>query len=366
MMVWLHSGGFFRGNGNRGPHSPDFLIRHNVIIVSLNFRLGPYGFFCLNTPTVSGNQGLKDQVLALKWVQENIQSFGGDANQVTVFGGSSGSKSIHIHLLANNEKLFDRAIMQSGTLIPWRFAKPDNAQPLRVAERLGYETDNVEDALTFLASQNVHSVSEASHFLGISNFTGDRLPEARPCIENKFEGALITDSPLNIRSSKVRNMPIIIGYSSQEMLYKYGNVGAEVLDTYSFKDRLEPCLDVIDDKMVEEVKKFYIGDANVGVSVKEQILNFESDFNHNHPTERTIKRFLNDGAKAVYYYVFHYEGKRNYLKKAFKLNRTGACHGDELGYLFRSDFLSSVELTPEDQHMIDIITTMWTNFAKYG
>lgn len=366
VMLWIHGGAFIKGSGNRAQFAPDFLIRHNVIIISINYRLGPYGFFCLDTPTVSGNQGLKDQFLALKWINENIQSFGGDANKVTIFGESAGAWSIHLHLLSENEKLYDKAIIQSGALMGSRpLAKPDNTVPLRIAEQLGFETDNVEEALAFLAKQDTRLVTGASHELGISKYVGTVQPGTRPCKENEYDDALITDYPLNIRSNKVRNMPIIFGYNSQETLLKFGNSDADLFDTYSFKERLTSGLDLIDDELADLVKHFYVGDENIDVTLKEKILNFESDFGYNHPTERTIKQYINDGAKSIYYYVFHYEGDRNYVKLFQNINGTGATHGDELGYLFGSDLIKG-EPTPEDQQVIDGMTTMWTNFAKYG
>lgn len=90
VMVLIFGGGYLRGDAI--DHGPDFIIdRQNVILVTFNYRLGPLGFLSIGTPEYSGNMGLKDQVLALKWVQSNIRYFGGDTDSITVFGYSAGN-----------------------------------------------------------------------------------------------------------------------------------------------------------------------------------------------------------------------------------------------------------------------------------
>ena len=80
VLVWIHGGGFTSGAGDW--YRPDFLLDFNLVVVSINYRLGALGFLSLDIPTMSGNQGLRDQALALKWVQDNISAFGGDPKRV--------------------------------------------------------------------------------------------------------------------------------------------------------------------------------------------------------------------------------------------------------------------------------------------
>lgn len=90
VLVWFHGGGWNSGSGQTDLFGPDYLMQKDVILVTVNYRLGPVGFLSLNDPdlNVPGNAGLKDQTYALKWVQRNIGSFGGDASNVTIFGES--------------------------------------------------------------------------------------------------------------------------------------------------------------------------------------------------------------------------------------------------------------------------------------
>ena len=96
VMVWFHGGGFVTGQASM--YGPQHLLDKDVILVTVNYRLGPLGFFSLGTEQVPGNQGMWDQYEGLRWVQSNIASFGGDPNKVTIFGESAGGWSVTNHL----------------------------------------------------------------------------------------------------------------------------------------------------------------------------------------------------------------------------------------------------------------------------
>lgn len=91
VLFWIHGGAFFGGSGNDGLYGPDFLIDKRVILVTFNYRLGVLGFLSLELPEYSGNMGLKDVQLALKWTNKNIERFGGDRKRITIFGHSAGT-----------------------------------------------------------------------------------------------------------------------------------------------------------------------------------------------------------------------------------------------------------------------------------
>lgn len=93
VLFYIHGGGYVEGASDDVLNGADFIIEQQVILVTVNYRLGIFGFLSLNSPDYSGNMGLKDQQLALKWVKENIEHFGGDSDRITVFGHSAG-KSI--------------------------------------------------------------------------------------------------------------------------------------------------------------------------------------------------------------------------------------------------------------------------------
>ena len=115
VMIWIHGGGLMTGSGSLLDYDPVYLVNKNVAIVTINYRLGPFGFLSMGTDSVPGNAGFRDQVMAMKWVQENIADFGGNPDSVTIFGESAGALSASTHLLSPmSEGLFQRAILQSG------------------------------------------------------------------------------------------------------------------------------------------------------------------------------------------------------------------------------------------------------------
>lgn len=163
-MVWLHGGGFSFGSGNSFLYGPDYLVAEDIVLVTLNYRLGPLGFLTAG-PDAPGNQGLKDQVLALQWVRDNIAAFGGDPEQVTIFGESAGASSVQLLLLSPLAKgLFQRAISQSGSALnPWSMAASSGQRAARLAANLGYVgANNTEEILDFLRRVPAMKLVEAA------------------------------------------------------------------------------------------------------------------------------------------------------------------------------------------------------------
>ena len=120
VMVWIHGGGLVAGSGCQNAFNGSHLCRRDVVVVTINYRLAAFGFAHLDGPTngaipATGNEGLLDQVAALTWVRDNIKAFGGDQNNVTIFGESAGAWSVSCLLsMPSAEGLFHKAIAQSG------------------------------------------------------------------------------------------------------------------------------------------------------------------------------------------------------------------------------------------------------------
>jgi para-nitrobenzyl esterase len=124
VMVWIHGGGNFAGSTSIPVYDGESLARHGVIVVSTNYRLGTFGFLAHPELTkesphhVSGNYGLLDQILALRWVHENVTRFGGDPGNVTIFGESAGSLDVNVLMTSPLSRgLFQRVIRESGRAI---------------------------------------------------------------------------------------------------------------------------------------------------------------------------------------------------------------------------------------------------------
>ncbi|XP_036141339.1 esterase E4 isoform X3 [Monomorium pharaonis] len=173
VMVWVHGGGFFIGCGNaifNVEQYPDYIIEKDVVLVSLNYRLDVLGFLNLNDKVASGNQGLKDIVLALKWIQKNISKFGGDSENVTIFGESAGGAIVHCLALSPVTKgLFHKIIAQSGVATnPWVLTEWKNKttnKSFQLAEKLGKTTSDPKVAYEFLKTIDAKKLIENSYML---------------------------------------------------------------------------------------------------------------------------------------------------------------------------------------------------------
>lgn len=93
-MVWIFGGGFTIGDAKYSSYAPDFILDRNVVFVSINYRLGVFGFLSTGDLNCPGNWGLKDQILALHWIKRNIRNFGGNPDKISIVGQSAGSSSV--------------------------------------------------------------------------------------------------------------------------------------------------------------------------------------------------------------------------------------------------------------------------------
>lgn len=343
VMVFIHGGGFIEGNGNFRTMSAKYFLKNNVIFVTINYRLGPYGFLCLPELGYT-NQGLKDIVLALEWIKNNINNFGGNEDNILLFGHSAGSAAVEFLLLYNEEKVFDKIILQSINIASPYIAgeASDKVYITTVAEKLGIDTKNLktQDVMTQLSSINSDLLINITKGHGF-----------RPCID----GIFITKSP------KIVNMgdkSIMIGTTTKEIAFFYK--GEENRYIHKFKKDLDKGFVNLPQDAIDKVKDFYsTGD------LKENVINFGTDYVFNYPAERSMRFYVTNNA-TVYRYVFSHDGGRNYMKLRDNITEAGAVHADELGYLFDMDTLVSVPFNHEDSEVSAAMTEMWTNFAKYG
>ncbi|KAJ8706775.1 hypothetical protein PYW07_012853 [Mythimna separata] len=343
VMVYIHGGAFVEGNGGKKSYSPIFLVKHDVILVAINYRLGPYGNLCLPNTEYS-NQAFKDQNLALKWVKNNIRSFGGNTDNIVFFGHSSGSVSVNFHLLYDEDILFNKVILQSGSAVS-SFLNEATSMATFVKD-VGLDGENI-DVERFIQTVSAIDTNTVINITKFYNF--------RPCIDGEY----ITKSP---KMRNLQNMKLMIGGTSKEMLYFYPT--EDRYEKIDFVAELEKGVSISNmadrTEAIDTVKHFYLDNLKVN------IIDFVSDLAFNYPIERTVRYYVQNKC-TVYRYLFTYDGHRNYMKIRDNINAVGSTHGDELGYLFDMPLLEALgDITVEDQVIIDRMSLMWTNFAKYG
>ncbi|CAK1551638.1 unnamed protein product [Leptosia nina] len=352
VLIWIHGGIY--AEGSAGNYGPENLVKEGIVVVTINYRLGPYGFMCLDVPNVPGNQGLKDQYLALRWVRNHIRAFGGNPYNVTIAGQSAGAGSVLYHLYSKKEKLYSKVIVQSGTpQKPVSFAQADERAAVKIASHLGFDTNNTVQALDFLAN--------SSHVL-VARAAADLNLKLRPCKERAFDGVenFVDANPFTLSNErKVQNTPILIGQTSKEHYGSQAKNNDEYYKTDPFLDTIRDNFIIDEDQLVKAaklVRHFYIGDRAVSKDVVSELETFTSDFLYNHPLERTLVKLMDEKANPVYEYEFRYLGERDI---------DGAPHCEELKYLFQF-YDVVIEPTKENQLVINRMTKLWSNFVKYG
>ncbi|MEF3696041.1 carboxylesterase/lipase family protein, partial [Desulfolutivibrio sp.] len=230
VMVFFHGGAFLSGAGSLSLYAGEALVREGVVLVTVNYRLGALGFMAhpllsAESPRgVSGNYGLLDQQAALSWVQENIAAFGGDPDNVTVFGQSAGATSVLAHLVSPGAAgLFHKAILQSPVAPgafrplkqPARGTAPAEDIGRRIAARLGARlgTDPHSDILAALRAASADDVLAAAEALRPE--VG--LEVAGIVCSPTVDGVVVPDHPLTLFSQGRRHpAPLVIGTTANE------------------------------------------------------------------------------------------------------------------------------------------------------
>ncbi|XP_062123792.1 juvenile hormone esterase isoform X2 [Drosophila sulfurigaster albostrigata] len=388
VMVWLHGGGFSFGSGNSFLYGPDYLVAEDIVLVTLNYRLGPLGFLTAG-PDAPGNQGLKDQILALKWVRDNIEAFGGDPNQVTIFGESAGASSVQFLLLSPLAKgLFHRAISQSGSALnPWSMAASSSQRAARLAANLGYVgANNTEEILDFLrrvpamklveAAPTTLTAEDQRNNIGlpfvpvVEGYWNEDSQE-----ENYLEEPFLTQHPSEMYEEHNFNsdVPYMTGYNTHEaMLFirrlrKNPQLLGIIENDFG---RLVPHdLNVthVHDRVTREIRSFYLGNKHVGLESVDEMIALLTDLMFLQGIRRTARNHAKFGNAPVYMYRFSFDGALGLYKRMLGIPRPGVCHGDEMGYLFKFGFFNlSLDPKSMEVQVKNRMVRMWTNFAKYG
>ncbi|NP_001177297.1 antennal esterase precursor [Bombyx mori] len=360
VFVWFHGGGFKIGSA--GEYGGKHLTQHGIIVVTVNYRLGPYGFLCLDEE-VPGNQGLKDQVTALKWVQANIGDFGGDKSKVTIGGQSYGGGAVDLHMYSSDVKLFDKVIIQSGSMYAeGAFVKSDLNAAIKLSGQLGCSTNNTKDALKCLATRDSLTVVKAAKDIGL---------KLGACKEKTMNGSenFITQDPFHLDFVKRDDIAVLIGHNSNENFARFANQSEEFYERLAnvFREKFVNNFVLSEndlDQLSNNTQAFYLG-KNGSLTAKElkefnvQLSDFSSDFMLNYPVEWSIKNYLRKGLKKIYKYVFSYTGGSPFKD----VPGVGAYHTEELQYLFETEQQGNSD---EQQLLRKRMTSMWANFVKFG
>lgn len=272
VIVFMHGGGFYWGSNTNMLYNPKYLVKKNVVVVNINYRLGAFGFLCLRTKEAPGNIGIKDQLAALRWVQKNIAYFGGNPDSVTLFGESAGASSAIFLILSQAAKgLFHNVVVHSSSAnTPHIFDRSPIESAIQVANRLGYNTTDTNELFLIFRNSKADAIVTASYV----DSTNDAFAPytLMPCKEDPTvsENAIITKNPTELLESvkELSNISIIMGYNDKEGIMwakEYDKKGLKNLDnnfTLAIPRSLTFDSDEAKASFIKMIRKFYFNSSS--------------------------------------------------------------------------------------------------------
>lgn len=372
VMVYIHGGAFIMGGGASYFFGPNYLLENDVVLVTFNYRLGALGFLATNDKAAAGNMGIHDQIMVLKWVQKNIEKFGGDAGKVTIFGEDAGAASVTILAmspLANG--LFHGAITLSGNALCDQYMQNDpNEAAVELANRLECSSEKGEDIVNCLSRQTQQDIIKASNSMAMF-FSFPRW------FAPNVDGQLLPDTPENLLvQGKFAKVPFVVGQTKDEGAFFYrltlNSFNNGQYDDNFIDHKLPRILPVISNyntklyPITRQVRKKYF--VNVDLENEDEFrpkyVEFLTDLMYTRCTDRFAKLLANHSV-PTYQYLFDYRGQYSIVNLQGEQVDMGVAHGDDLQYIFSDIWGEDLSMSPTDTKFTrNIFTPMLTNFAK--
>jgi cholinesterase len=360
IFVWIHGGSWISGSG--GEYDPLMISAlSNVVSVTLNYRVGSFGFLHLSGTDAGGNQLLYDQSLAIKWINENAARFGGDQTRITITGHSAGSSSVSYQLLFKQTWPFYRnAILQSGVPDFDLFFTPSEAdqEAKSVAKAVGCTNVTNQNILTCLQSKT-------------DAFSLNKIALTRMTLPSVvYETALFTQEPeLLFRKGDFKKCNILTGYTSYEQLSLASDEitqtqisslknGDFALLKKIIKERLW-----ITTTQLNQVINFYVlpnKQNNPQVDYFVYYVNIVSDYEYKCPAH-VFSEDVSKSNRNIFTYLYDYRSSTSAWPVVFN----GAAHSDELEFVFGTPLFSKSDYGSDEKAFSEQIIQYWTNFVKY-
>ncbi len=345
VMFWIHGGGYFGGSASEPRHNGDFLPTKGVVLVTINYRLGVFGF--LDTEDLlkegngsAGNYGLMDMIAALHWVHTNIAKFGGDPENVTIFGESAGSFAVST-LMASPmaQGLFTKAIGESGAALGSGLGGNSAAAAAMAetawAQSLGTKT------LAELRAIPAETILSAAKKAGSLHFS--------PVVDGKVLTEPVTET---YAEGKQAHVPLLAGWNRDEG----GTEAAKGMTAAKWKEEAEK-------RFGDQAAAFLdVYPGNDDAQAERSAIDFGGDLFIAFGTWKWIEAQVKTGDAPVYRYHFELAAPPS------KFHRDSAAfHSDDIEYVFGTlDTRPGAVWRPEDRKLSEEMMSYWTNFAKTG
>ena len=358
VMVWIHGGAFNFGAGSLPEYDGKNLAQKGVVVVTINYRLGPLGFLVHpllsqeSAQATSGNYGLLDQIAALRWVQRNIAAFGGNPDQVTIFGQSAGSRSVSLQMISPLSRgLFHRAIAQSGgPIIGSEYLSPAfngdmanvSKMGLALVAKLG--SDKAPDVLASLRGKSAQEVLAAADCK--TSLFDDGLFFAPV-----FDGYVLPANPaVTYAKGQQHDVPIITGSTLNEGTLYLMNEKNLTLEKYNsfLKSRFAK-------HAASALAMFPVRNESEVAPAIDKILTVAA----NAEPARFVAQSMEIKKSKAYLFQFTRRPDTVLARK------TGVHHGAELAYVF-GNMTQADGYDELDRQISDKMMNYWVNFAKTG
>ncbi|XP_048578765.1 cholinesterase 1 [Nematostella vectensis] len=359
VIFYIHGGGFFAGTPIRDVTPGEFLPLRGIVLVTVQYRLGIFGFLTTGDAEAPGNAGLLDQVEALQWTKRNIFNFGGEPNNITIMGESAGGASVGLHLMSPLSKgLFQRAIAVSGVeFSPFALLPNDvvvNYVKKTVAEELECNFDSSSAMLECLREM-----------------PSSKLEPYFNLVKPIIDGFFLPDDPHRLREQgDFHRVPLLSGFVSHEgsFLLENARVKYTMEGMRNFAQhflRMEFYSNSMPDKVSLDALLFQYTpwlDKKDSNKIRKKMIEMLSDSFVIAPTHASLTLHSKHGAPT---YMFEFTHRSRRHKKPAWM---GVVHGDTTAYKFGVPLLSAQQhiYDEQDRNVSDMLVTMFVNFAKYG
>jgi len=357
VMFWIHGGSNANGAGSQPEFDGGNLAKKGVLVVTINYRLDVFGFLAHPELTKesgtnsSGNYGLLDQITALRWVQNNISTFGGDPKRVTVFGESAGAFDISLLMVSPlTEGLFARVIGQSGgALTPIPAFGP---KPLRIGE---------EEGLKFARALGANSITD------LRAMPAEELLKAaiKNPIVNGFgvvDGYVVPEHPAKIYAEgKQHDIPLLVGWNSDEGTYFAARLTTWGPDAPSYTDRVRAQFGDRADMALLHYPP--------GATPEEGQTSFAALFGDQiicYGAWAWAERASATSASPTYRYYFTRRPPGAPELSLYPLTAPGVYHSADYSYVWNNLQVRDWPWEGDDRRLADVMSSYWVNFAKTG
>jgi len=391
VIVFIHGGAFYLGSGDG--YGGARLLERDVVLVNFNYRLGPLGFFNLNTAEAPGNAAMYDMVMALNFVKKHISHFGGDPERITIAGQSAGSVSV-THLMASpltrDKNLFSGAIGMSGSaLLKWGTVSQEESvgASLQIARALGCTSNDLSAVASCMRGKTTSAIIKKLEDYQSNEKHEGRLgfAPAAPSIQSNPPAGVVPfmdESPEAIfeRHAEAK-VPLIMGSTRHDGSFVLGVVynqfikynGLQNNASFIKNQLVNKCLSAlgVDDPAISEALAVaYLGEARNSGSLAPMLpgLNdLHTVFYFKDASFKTLNLHAQVQPKS-YWYEFDFKGKNSVYSVMVNTNgnpvQGGITHGDDLTYLFNVPLMSLTN--DQEQAVSDRLVNYWANFAATG